>query len=309
MTIVCSKCNKEAITYIRYNGTHLCSEHFISYFEKRVKKNIKKQGRTPDGAKIAVALSGGKDSTVVLHIAHDVYSKRKNVELITITVDEGIQGYRDKSIKIAEKNCKKLGVEQKIVSFKKLIGVTMDEISQGDYDIGQCSFCGVFRRFCLNKVAKELKVDRLITGHNLDDMSQSILMNFVNGDIEKLARLAPHIKIKTGLVPRMVPLSVIPEKENALYAYVKNIEFYDGECPYSHVARRGVFQDIIYDLEEKKPGTRHSILTSYEKIRDLLMIKYPPVELTRCEKCGEPSSQRICKTCALREMVSKKLKK
>ena len=110
-------------------------------------------------------------------------------------------------------------------------------------------------------------------------MSQSILMNFVNSDMKKLARLGPHMKIQPGLVPRMLPLRTIPEKENALYAILKAIKYHDGECPYAINAVRGVFRDIIDELEEKNPGTRHSILNSYDSIKDMLIEKFPPIEL------------------------------
>jgi len=216
MTKVCSKCNKPAITFIRYNGTSLCKDHFIQYFEKRVKKEIKKQGKTQNDSKIGVAVSGGKDSIVTLSIINDIFSKR-NIKIIAVTIDEGIKGYRDNSIKIAENYCKKKGIEHHIVTFKDIIGKTMDEIALENDELGECSYCGVFRRVCLNTKSKELKIQKLATGHNLDDMSQSILMNFVNGDIQKLARLGPHKKIQPGLVPRMIPLRTIPEKEIALY--------------------------------------------------------------------------------------------
>ena len=156
---------------------------------------------------------------------------------------------------------------------------------------------------CLNKKAKELGINKLVTGHNLDDMAQSILMNFVNGDMKKLARLGPHKKIQPGLVPRMIPLRTIPEKENALYAILKNIKFYDAECPYSNRAIRGSFRVIIDDLEYQNPGTRHSILNSYDSIRDLLLEKYPPAELNKCLRCGEPTSQELCKVCMLKERI------
>jgi len=303
MTKICSKCRKPAITFIRYNGTHLCRDHFIQYFERRVKKDIKKQGRTENKSRIGIAISGGKDSTVALHLTSDIFSKRANIDLLAITVDEGIQGYRDKSIKIARVNCKKLGIEHHVVSFKDMVGKTMDEIASMDDKIGECSYCGVFRRSCLNKKSKELGINKLVTGHNLDDMAQSILMNFVNGDTQKLARMGPHKKIQPGLVPRVLPLRTIPEKEVALYAIIKNIEFHDGECPYSTRALRGDFRDIIDNLEYKNPGTRHSILNSYEGIRDLLLEKYPPAELNECKRCGEPTSQDICKSCMLKDRI------
>ena len=304
MTKTCTKCKKPAITFIRYNGTHLCSDHFIDYFERRVKKDIKKQGRTEDKTKIGVAVSGGKDSTVALYMVHDIFSKRPNIDLYGITVDEGIKGYRDDSIKYAAKNCKKLGIEHHIVVFKDLIGNTMDEIASKKNELGECSYCGVFRRLCLNKKSKELGINKLITGHNLDDMAQSILMNFVNGDMQKLARLGPHQKIQPGLVPRMLPLRAIPEKEVALYAIIKNIEFHDAECPYSTRALRGTFRDIIDNLEFKNPGTRHSILNSYNEIKDLLLEKYPPAVLNECLKCGEPTSQELCKACLLKAKIT-----
>ena len=300
MTITCTKCKKPAITYIRYNGTHLCNDHFIQYFEKRVKKDIKKQGKTKGKSKKAIALSGGKDSTVTLNVINDLYSNRKNIDLFAITVDEGISHYRDNSIKIAIKNCNKLGIEHHILSFKDVIGKTMDEIHLLNNELGDCSYCGVFRRVCLNKKAKELEAQVLITGHNLDDMAQSILMNFVNGDMQKLARLGPHKKVQPGFVPRMLPLRVIPEKEVALYAILKNIEFHEGECPYSISALRGDFRNIIDILEYKTPGTRHGILKSYDSIKDVLLEKYPPIILNKCKKCGEPTSQIICKSCKLK---------
>ena len=303
MTKACSKCSKLAVTFIRYNGTHLCKDHFIQYFKKRVKKDIKKQGKTGDNHRLGIAISGGKDSTVAIHVINNIFSKREKIDLIAITVDEGIKGYRDASINMASENCKKLGIEHYIVSFKDMVGSTMDEIASKHNELGECSYCGVFRRLCLNSKSKELEIDKLVTGHNLDDMAQSILMNFVNGDIQKLARLGPHKKIQPGLVPRMFPLRIIPEKEVALYAILENIEYHDDECPYSIRAYRGVFRDIIYDLECRNPGTRHSILNSYDGIRDLLLDKFPPVKLNSCLKCGEPTSQNLCKACIFKNKI------
>jgi uncharacterized protein (TIGR00269 family) len=303
MTIRCTKCKKHAITFIRYSGMHLCNKHFIEFVERRVKKDITKQGKTNDETIFGIALSGGKDSSVVLHLMYEIFSKRPNITLFAITVDEGISGYRDKSIPIAQKNCKKLGIEHHVISFEDAIGRTMDEIASRHDELGECSYCGVFRRFCLNIKTKELGVNKLVTGHNLDDMAQSILMNFTNGDMQKLARLGPHTRIQPGLVPRLLPLRTIPEKEIMLYAIVKNIEFHNAECPYSMGALRGSYRKIIDTLEDNTPGTRHSILNSYESIKELLLEQYPAIKLNTCPTCGEPTSQRICKTCLLKKRI------
>jgi len=300
--ITCSKCLKPAVIFIRYNGTHLCNEHFIIYFEKRVKKEMRKQGTTDPNSIIVVAVSGGKDSLVTLKIINDLFMNRSNIKVLALSVDEGIKNYRNESINAAKKYCEKINVKHHIVSFIDEIGYSMDKITKKKTNLGSCSYCGVFRRFCLNTYSKKLNLTKLATGHNLDDISQSILMNFVNADIEKLARLGPHTKVQPGLIPRIMPLRTIPENEIALYAILNQIDYHDAICPYSTDALRGVFKDIIYGLEEKNPGTRHSILKSYDILKSQLLQNFPPSELQSCKKCGEPTTHTLCKTC---EMIQK----
>jgi len=302
--ITCSRCRAPAVTYIRYNGAHLCASHFFEYVERRVKKDLKKQWRTTGQETIGIALSGGKDSTTTLHLTHLIFSKRRNITLYAITVDEGIRGYRDHSLPIAKRNCDALEIEHHIVSFKDIIGHTMDEIAVRHDEIGECSYCGVFRRRCLNQTSRELGVDRLITGHNLDDTAQSILMNFANADLEKLARLGPHARVQPGFIPRSLPLRTIPEQEVMLYAILRGFEFHNAECPYAVRAARGTYRDILAKLEDASPGTRHSILKSYDGLKDILLEKYPPIALNRCKDCQEPTSQQYCKTCLLKQRLT-----
>ena len=299
MASVCSKCNQPAITYITYNGTFLCRDHLFQYVEKRVKKDLKTQGKTKNKTRIGVALSGGKDSSLCLYLLHTIFKQRPQVTLVGLTIDEGIQGYRDKSIPYAKKICHDLHVEHHIKAFKDVFSTTMDEIMQNNKNLGACSYCGVFRRVCLNQLSKELSIDKLATGHNLDDMAQSILMNFANSDMQKLARLGPHQKIQPGLVPRILPLRTIPEKETTMYCLLKGIGFAHDECPYAFQASRGEFRSILDHLEEKNPGTRHSIFNSYETIKPCLLQQYPPVPLNSCQQCGEPTTHELCKACEL----------
>jgi uncharacterized protein (TIGR00269 family) len=304
MIPICSKCHKPAVAFIRYNGTHLCSDHFSLYVEKRVKKTIKKQGKTPHNSRIGVAVSGGKDSLVTLLLLQRIFSKRPDVEVIAISVNEGIKGYRENSLKKVQHACKVWDIPYYEVSFVDVFGWSMDDVQRvNSSPLGACSYCGVFRRHCLNVKAKQLGVSKLATGHNLDDMAQSILMNFVNADMKKLARLGPHLHVQPGLVPRIMPLRWIPEKENAIYALVHHIDFYESMCPYSVNALRGTFKDMLYILETKNPGTRHSILHSFDTIRDSIKEKFPPVELKDCEVCGEPTTHDRCQTCQLKEKV------
>ena len=150
----------------------------------------------------------------------------------------------------------------------------------------------------MNKAARDWKASHLATGLNLDDTAQSILMNFSRGDVARLARLGPHRRTQKGLVPRIQPLRLIPESETLLYSIVNQIEFHDRECPYAPEAMRNDYRSVVTQLEDRYPGTRHSILKSYDEILPGLEKSFPPSRLKRCA-CGEPTVSSKCKACEL----------
>ena len=192
-----------------------------------------------------------------------------------------------------------------MLAYEGTVGHTMDEVVGRDPGSIPCSYCGPFRRQALNRAAREVDADYVATGLNLDDTAQSILMNVARGDVEKLARLGPHESRQSGLVPRIQPLRMIPEKEVYLYAFLRGIAFHDATCPYAERAQRGRFRDILHRLEEESPGTRHAIVSGYDQMRPLLQTAYPPATLNECARCGEPTASVICKACELREKIEK----
>jgi len=273
--------------------------------ERKTKRELRRQMDLKErSARIAVAVSGGKDSTVALHLIHKILGERKDLDLCALTVDEGIDGYRDSSLPIVARACRKLGIEHLVVTFKELFGTTMDEIAGSSRKLSTCGYCGVLRRAAMNRAAKDWKATHLATGLNLDDTAQSILMNFSRGDVERLARLGPHKRVQNYLVPRIQPLRSVPESETLLYAVVNKLEFHDVECPYASEALRNSYRSVLSQLEDKYPGTRHSILRSYEEILPALEKLYPPAELGRCS-CGEPTMSEKCKACELLESLAK----
>jgi len=177
----CSKCDASAVTLIRYSGQHLCRDHFLAFVERRVKHELRSQVDLSGGERIAVGLSAGKDSSVATVLLHDILRARRDVELVAITVDEGIASYRPGSLPLAEALCKGLGIEHRIVRLEDTAGWAMDDVVGADPTAIPCSYCGVFRRQALNVAAKETDADYLATGLNLDDTAQSILMNVARG--------------------------------------------------------------------------------------------------------------------------------
>lgn len=283
---------------MRYNGTHLCAEHFMRYVDRRVKREIRKQIDVERGDKIAVAVSGGKDSMVALKMLSSVFNGVNGVEVHAITIDEGIEGYRPPSVDIVRRFCEQNDVVFHLRSFSEL-GVTMDAIAPVSGSNSPCTYCGVFRRMLMNEEARDIGARYLATGHNLDDAAQSIMMNFVRGDVERLARMAPHKHVQPGLIPRFMPLREIPEKETLLYALVSGMEFWDGVCPYWEAALRNQYRSIVDDLEDRSPGARFGILSSFDQIRPMLWSNMPQSNLHPCPRCGEPTVGDSCKSCQL----------
>jgi uncharacterized protein (TIGR00269 family) len=241
---------------------------------------------------------------VALQTIHDLAKARRNVELVALTVDEGIQGYRPHGLEVAARVAKQLGIEHIVRRTKDLAGADMDAIHASRPGLGACSYCGVFRRRIMNDVANEVGATRLVTGHNLDDTAQAILMNLANADLEKLARLGPHEKTKPGLIPRLLPLRVIPESEVYLYAFTRGLAWHDEECPYSVNAARGVYRNVLYQMEEARPGTRHALLRTFDTLKPWLEDNDHRVPLGACVRCGEPASGTLCKVCEFRDVVA-----
>lgn len=300
----CSKCPEDAVTYIRYNGTHLCPRHFQEFVVRRVKREVRQQLRLDGPMRLGVAVSGGKDSAVALELLVDIFGRRRDVQIIAISVDEGITEYRPITLESIRKQTTRIGVEHHVVRFHDTVGIDLDDIGSRKGQRTACAYCGVFRRRCLNLEAKRLGIDVLATGHNLDDTAQSVLMNFMRGDVERLARLGPHKKVQPGLVPRIEPLRLIPEKETYLYALLKGIEFSDAECPYAVDALRNEFREIVDNAESRHPGTRHAIVASYDAMRPALMDTYPQTQLNTCA-CGEPTCGARCMSCEMMDEIKK----
>ncbi len=141
---------------------------------------------------IAVALSGGKDSVLTLHALKN-YQNYLDFDLVAVSVDEGIEGYRQHGIDAAIDNAEKLDVKLVQKSFKIEEGFALDDIYSGFKSA--CIPCGVFRRNILNKTAYDLGADKIATGHNLDDEIQSFLMSFARGDLIKFSKFGLNLML------------------------------------------------------------------------------------------------------------------
>jgi uncharacterized protein (TIGR00269 family) len=291
----CDLCGQPGVFLDRMCNRHLCADHFVGDVEERVKGTIQKYAMVQPSNRLAVALSGGKDSTVLLHLLRRLFPE---ADLVAVTVDEGIDGYRDATLRSAGANTRRLGIEHSTLSFLELYGKTLDELVR-DQPNRACSICGILRRKALNTIARRVGASKLATGHNLDDEAQSVLMNWLRGDRERVLR-RPEENGGPGLIPRVKPLMEIPEKEVAIYGILKGLFAELPECPYRHTALRGEVRVMLTTLERGHPGTMRQVIQGQARLsRQLRSLPLAAGSLRACELCGDPSSGRLCQACRL----------
>ena len=301
----CKNCEIKPIIELTNNNIKLCKSCFLKYFERKAFRTISKYNLIDDKDVIGIAASGGKDSFAVLYLLNKLANKKKDIKIKIIAIDEGIKNYRN--LDHLKNYCKENNLELYIYSFEEEFGISLDEI-KNKINLKPCSACGVLRRSLLNSKARELNLNKIATGHNLDDEAQSIIMNLFRGNLERSARLGPITGIKKDkrFIPRIKPLYFLTEKEVATYVFIKKFPVDFCECPNSSGSYRTQVRKTINDFEEKQKGTKHAIISSFIEELPLLKEKFKDVEIKSCEKCGEPCSSNICKACELIEDIKSK---
>ena len=300
--------------YKMQNGKLLNKLEFINYFEQKVFKTIRKFKLFDLDDKLVVAVSGGKDSITVLYLTQK-YLKRKNLHknITALAINEGIENYREHTLDFLKGFCERLDVKLHIHSYKEKYDKTLDQSVQVLKDKGKnispCNICGTFRRTALNTGARELGATKVVTGHNLDDEGQNILLNIMKNNYKVLPRLGPFNGVVGDelFVPRVKPLYLCTEKEVRLYTILKGFDVGYDECPYSKDSFRDDLAHTLNNLEDKHTGVKSSLVNFYLQVQDTLRQQYLNEEgrkVTKCTQCGEPSQKEICNTCEMKDLVN-----
>lgn len=280
----CRRCSQKALC------ASYCKKHFLIYFERKVKQTIQKYQLIHKKDKVLVGVSGGKDSLTILHLLHAL-----SYSVEALAIDEGIANYRDQTLEDAKLFCSARKIPLRIVSYQTEYGQTLDEVMKTRKK-NACSPCGAFRKNLLNQYSQGY--DKLVTGHNMDDEAQTILINLFKSHTHLIPRQGPLTTKKKGFVQRVKPLYFMKEKEVMTYSYLKGIVTHFTECPYSHTAYRIYVRDLLNRYEDRHSGTKEQLLLNHQALK-----KHMPVQketLHYCTRCGAPSSKEVCQSCTYR---------
>ncbi|KAF9885759.1 nucleotidyltransferase [Aspergillus nanangensis] len=269
----CFHCKTDRAVIIRpKNREKLCRKCFLRIFEAEVHETITSTSLFSPGERIAIGASGGKDSTVLASVLKTLNERHNyGLELCLLSIDEGIRGYRDDSLETVKRNAQQYNMPLEIVGYDELYGWTMDQVVAQVGKKGNCTYCGVFRRQALDRGAARLGIKHVVTGHNADDVAETVMMNLLRGDLPRLSRGTSIVTDSAASdIKRSKPLKYAYEKEIVLYAHHKQLDYFSTECIYSPEAFRGSARTLIKDLEKIRPSSILDIVRSGEDMAELV---------------------------------------
>ena len=216
-----------------------------------MRKAIRAYDMIQDGDKIAVCLSGGKDSiTMLMGLKHLQPYFDKDFEIIAVSVNPGFEFF---DCDFLQKVCDDIGVP---------LIIENSDIKQIVFDIREekrpCSLCANIRRGILNSVAVREGCNKIALGHNEDDALETFLMNLLLTG--SFSTFGPTSYMDRSKITVIRPLIYTPEKEIRKFVKRENIKVMPKACPMDGVSKREYMKNLLNDLNKDIPMCRANLL-------------------------------------------------
>ena len=211
-----------------------------------------------DGDRIAVGVSGGKDSMALLAAMANlrIFYPAK-FELVAITLDPRFGG-EDADYSEIEELCRKLDVEY-IIKRTQLAEVIFDIRKESN----PCSLCARMRRGALHDAAKAAGCNKIALGHHLDDVAETFIMNLFNGGTLDCFMPVTYLSRKDIYMIR--PMIFARESDCARVARKENLPVVKSKCPADGTTERQEVKEFLSSLEKKYGNVREKILGAMQR--------------------------------------------
>jgi len=218
-----------------------------------MRKGITKYNMIKDGDKIAVGVSGGKDSVTLLKLLAEYRRfSPERFDLLAITVDLSFSE-RNADFTPIKELCKQLDVEYVIE--KTEIGKIVFDVRK---ETNPCALCSKMRKGALNNLAKEKGCNKIALGHHADDMLDTFLLSlFYEGRLSTFAPKSYLDKIGLTLIRPMIMIN-----EGDVKAYSKNLPIVDSCCPVNKFTKREYVKTAINEISKEIPNIREMMFTA-----------------------------------------------
>ena len=222
----------------------------------KAKRAIEDFNMIDDGDKIAVGLSGGKDSITLLYSLYYLQKfYHKKFTLMAITIHPGSETFKTDEL---EKMCAELGIEYLVYN---------SDIANVVFNIRKeknpCSLCANMRRGMLNSLAVEHNCNKIALGHHADDVMETFLMSLLlNG---KIHTFSPVTYLSRSDVKTIRPFIYVDEKIIRVIARDKNYPVMGKCCPADGFTKRDYMTDLIKTLQKDIPKVRAHIMGAIQR--------------------------------------------
>lgn len=215
-----------------------------------MRKAIDDYNMISDGDRIAVGLSGGKDSTTLLIGLKNLQRfYQKKFELVAVSINPGFEEFNSE---LLSNLCNKLDV--KFIEEKSHIKEIVFDIRK---EKNPCSLCANLRRGIINSVALRENCNKIALGHNEDDVLETFFLNLLYGG--SINTFAPSSYMDRSKITLIRPLIYAPEKYIRSFVKRNNIEVMPKVCPIDGVSKREDMKKLIFDLQEDIPNIRANL--------------------------------------------------
>ena len=207
------------------------------------------------GDRIAVGVSGGKDSLVLLVLLAGLKQYfSKPFELEAITIDMGL-GMDYSGI---QKLCDELGVPYTIVK-TEIAPIIFDHRKEKN----PCSMCAKMRRGALNQAILDRGFNKLALGHHYDDAVETFVMNLLFEG--RIGCFQPVTNLdRTGII-QIRPMLYIHEKTVDNFAIRKELPIVENRCPVDKTTKREEVKQLVYDLSQTYPDLKERIFGAMQR--------------------------------------------
>lgn len=272
----------------------------VEKVERQVENCIREYNLLKKSDKVVVALSGGKDSTSIAYIL-----KKMGYDVHGLMIDLYLGSWSDKHKDNVKKFCLEFDIPLTFIDMRKELGsgiCFIKSVLKEQKNLSGCTVCGVIKKWLLNRWARKMKADKLVTGHNLDDEAQNVMMNFLKGNIMLGVNSGPatgNLNV-SGFVQRIKPLFFVAEDDIRKYSEAKGFDILYDKCPCSFATYRADTREFLYKISDEE---KLKIVEGFQK-EVLKLRKNHFKELKSCENCGEPASGKLCNACKIFESIN-----
>lgn len=227
-------------------------QQILSY----MRKAIEDYNMIEEGDKIAVALSGGKDSiSLLMGLKNLQRFYPKHFDLIAISINPGFEFFNKAFLNDI---CKKVNVPL-FIEDTNIKEIVFDERKEKN----PCSLCANFRRGALNSVAIREGCNKIALGHNEDDVLETFLLNLLyTGSINTFSPVSYMDRSKMTLIR---PLIYAPEKYIRKFVRKNNIEVMPKVCPMDGISKREDMKEMIKNLQIEIPHIRANLFGAIKR--------------------------------------------